>query len=140
MRPRLWAFALGVLLACAGCKREAPPAPAAAQGPNARTYAMRGVVKAIGAPSPSGQRQLTVQHEAVPDFTDEFGKTVGMDTMVMPFQLAPAVRTDGLQPGDKIAFTLSVDWSQPRIEIVALSRLPPQTELKFGPAHPTAKP
>ena len=136
MRIRFWALALLALFTVAGCKRTEAPPSANAPTSNAKTYAMRGVVKAIGAPSPSGQRQLTVQHEAVPDFTDEFGKTVGMDAMVMPFQLAPAVRADGLQPGDKVAFTLSVDWSQPRIEIVALSRLPPETELKFRPAHP----
>jgi len=84
----------------------------------------------------AGSREITIRHEAVPDFRDETGKIVGMEAMTMPFTLAPfvpQVALDGLAPGDRIAFTLVMRWQDPH-EIARISRilkLPEGTKLSW---------
>lgn len=116
------------VLSSAGC--GAPPAPPAAPD---SSYAMRGEIVRLPV---AGSREITIRHEAVPDFRDETGKIVGMEAMTMPFTLAPLVpqvALDGLAPGDRIAFTLVMRWQDP-YEIARISRilkLPEGTKLSW---------
>ncbi len=73
-----------------------------------------------------------IRHEAIPAFRDPGGEIVGMTAMSMDFALASDVSAEKLQPGDKISFTLEVDWDadQPA-RITALEVLPPNTALEF---------
>ncbi|MFN7940885.1 MAG: copper-binding protein [Thermoanaerobaculia bacterium] len=78
-------------------------------------------------------RTLWIRHESVPEFRDERGEKVGMESMLMPFTPADDLNLAGLAAGDKIAFTLAVSWTAVRrpIQILAWSRLPADTQLEF---------
>jgi hypothetical protein len=121
----LAALALGaaaLVLGSCGARPAAAPAGAA-------TYAMRGRVERPADPD----RTLWIRHESVPEFRDERGEKVGMESMLMPFTPADDLDLAGLAAGDKIAFTLAVSWTADRrpIQIVAWSRLPAGTQLEF---------
>jgi Cu/Ag efflux protein CusF len=129
-----WGAWLGAALALAACKPEPvkpPPGPSA----TAKSYAMRGVLKGVTATHTS--KSLLIQHEAVDDFVGDSGAVVGMDAMTMPFTPAPALDVAALKAGDKLAFTTVVDWAVPRIQVTAVTVLPPETALVFGKASPT---
>lgn len=120
--PGRWILLTLALVSCRG-------APSAAAPPR---YTVRGEVVRVPA-RPEGE--LVVRHEAIPTFADRTGAVVGMDAMVMPFPIAPGVALAGLAPGDKIAFTFSVDWAQGRYAIERVERLPPATALTLGKPH-----
>jgi Cu/Ag efflux protein CusF len=86
-------------------------------------------------PDPPGS-EVFLRHEAIPDFRDATGRTVGMTTMTMPFALGPGVRLDGYAPGDRIEVDFEVRWSGSGdpLRIVRVERLPPGTRLEFDPA------
>ncbi len=88
-----------------------------------------------------GQRELTLHHEAIPDFVNSAGKVVGMDSMAMPFPVADPQQLEGLAVGDKIAFELEVRWQADDLVLIRhLTRLPPETPLEFDrPAPPAAE-
>jgi Cu/Ag efflux protein CusF len=123
--PRVrWCAAIPLLLAA--CSASAPTA-----GDGARSYAVRGEV--VQAPSPvAAGLQVLVRHEAIDDFVDASGKVVGMDAMVMPFDVAPAVLPKTLAVGDKVELRFTMDWKVPRLQVVRVERLPPVTPLRFG--------
>lgn len=98
-----------------------------------RNYQLRGIITVI----PDGH-SLKIRHEPIDDFVDNFGDVVGMSSMTMPFEVAPELPLGELSPGDKIAFDWSVDWGKNAHRITRLTKLPPDTELHFGPAHPPA--
>lgn len=100
-----------------------------------RTYTVRGELTQPPTATPSG-RTILVRHEAIDDFVDATGATVGMAAMVMHFELAPAVPTADLRPGDKLELTVSVGWSPPVLRVDALRKLPPETALEFRAARP----
>jgi hypothetical protein len=82
---------------------------------------------------------LVIRHEAIPDFAGIDGAQVGMSSMAMPFPVAPAVSLEGIAPGDKIAFTLEVDWDgDPAYRVARLEKLPDETELSFARKEPSA--
>ena len=110
--------ALALALSC----REAP-APGGAPSP-ARRYSVRGEVVAVDA------AQLSIRHEAIPDFVDRSGTAVGMGAMVMPFPVAKGVSLAGLAPGDKIRFRFVMDWERNRMEIDEVEELPRETRLE----------
>lgn len=120
------ALALGAAAACRG--GEAPPPP----GATVRRYTVAAEVVAL--PRPGQPPQLTVRHEAIPDFADREGRTVGMPSMVMALDLDPGASAQGLAPGDRVELTLAVDWERPRIAIERLRRLPPGSPLRREPA------
>lgn len=114
----------------------------------AQEYTTRGVIAALpGADRPG--TDLSIQHEAIPEFVDGAGQTVGMRTMTMPFpHLAPGVTLDGLAQGDKVRFTFGVAWNPsstpgstrliPSWTVTMIEKLPPDTPLELGapPASP----
>jgi Cu/Ag efflux protein CusF len=111
----------------AGCRRDAPPAAAGAVD----LYNVRGEIVRLpdpAAPAP----EMSIRHEAIPDFRDRNGAVVGMQAMVMPFRVGSDVSLEGLEPGDKILFRFAMDWQRNRLEIEAIEELPPETELRFG--------
>lgn len=127
--PRWLALACAALAAALGpaACRERASAPAAPS----RRYTVRGeVVRA-----PAGGAELLVRHEAIDDFADRDGKVVGMESMVMPFRIAPPVSAQGLAPGDAVELTFAVGWDPPTLRVERIERLPPGTVLHFGPAR-----
>jgi Cu/Ag efflux protein CusF len=120
------ALLLSALLAA--CSASPPAAPA-----GARVYVVRGEV--VQAPSPvAAGAQVLVRHEAIDDFVDATGKVVGMDAMVMPFDVAPPVLAKDLSVGDKVEVRFSMDWKEPRLRVERMERLPPGTALTFRAA------
>ena len=76
-----------------------------------------------------------MRHEAIDDFVDASGKVVGMDAMVMPFEVAPSLVARDLAVGEKVEVRFSMDWSEPRLRVERIERLPPGTVLRFEPAR-----
>lgn len=118
------------------------PAPRQTDTTYAQEYTTRGVIQALpGADRPG--TDLSIQHEAIPEFVNGAGETVGMRTMTMPFpHLAPGVKLDGLAAGDKVRFTFGVTWSPsttpgatrliPSWTVTMIEKLPPDTALELG--------
>jgi hypothetical protein len=104
----------------------------------ARVYTVRGEVVAPPSPVAAGTEVL-VRHEAIVDFADAAGKVVGMDAMVMPFDVASTVAPKDLAVGDKVEIRFSMDWKGPRLRVDRVERLPPGTALRFGPAGAAGK-
>jgi hypothetical protein len=121
-----WLAAALLVLSLSACKggRER------AASPDTRVYTVRGQVLQVPAAERPGT-ELFIQHEAIPDFVDGKGDTVGMESMAMPFTPAPGLSLDSIRPGDKIRFELSVDWPDNRIEVTRISRLPSDARLDF---------
>lgn len=117
------AFLVLSLSACKGGKE-----PAAS--PHTRVYTVRGQVLQVPTAGRPGA-EFFIRHEAIPDFIDEKGDTVGMESMAMPFTPAAGLSLDSIRPGDKIRFELSVDWPGNRIEVSRISRLPAAARLDF---------
>jgi Cu/Ag efflux protein CusF len=109
----------------AGCRDRAPAARAGDR------YTVRGEIVRVPAPGAT-PRELSIRHEAIPDFRAADGKVVGMPAMVMPFAVAPTVSLEGLAAGDRIRFRFVVDWASHRTEIESIEKLPPGTGLDFG--------
>ena len=118
-------------LGLGNCKGSPPPP---SQPPPDR-YAMRGIVVQLAS---AGSTDVLIRHEAVPGFRDEFGKVRTMPAMTMPFTPGPGVSVQDLKVGDKVGFTLDVDWPHITIVVSRISRLPADTVLDFAP--PTAHP
>jgi hypothetical protein len=122
-------------LGMAGCDRT-PPTPPRPE-PDAR-YITRAVIEQL----PSGDNPLSefvAHHEPIDDFK-AFNGTVGMDSMSMPFPLSKSVSLDGLAIGDKVEIEFVV-WSTPGhrgFEARRITKLPAETELRFGKARPLA--
>lgn len=99
-----------------------------------QTYQVRGEVTRLAAE----QGALYIRHEAIDDFVGIDGEVVGMSAMTMPFPLAEGVGVDGVAAGDKVRFTLEVEWSAEELpyRITRVERLPEDTELEFRKAEP----
>lgn len=126
-----------VLLLLAACSAPPPAAPPAAP-PGARAYVVRGEVVQRPSPVVAGIEVL-VRHEAIDDFVDASGRTVGMDAMVMPFEVDPSAAPKDLAAGDKVQVRFSMDWKEPRLRVERIERLAPGTILRFGPARPPGR-
>jgi hypothetical protein len=124
-----------LLLAALLAACSAPPSPAPA---GARVYVVRGEV--VQAPSPvAAGVQVLVRHEAIDDFVDATGKMVGMDAMVMPFEVSPPAAPKDLATGDKVEVRFSMDWKEPRLRVERIERLPVGTALTFRAARASGK-
>jgi Cu/Ag efflux protein CusF len=121
------ALALG---ACAGGGGAAPAAG------DVDIYETRGVV--VRVPDPADPlSNLAIRHEAIDDFRSIDGEVVGMGSMSMPFPLADGVELGAIAPGDKVAFTLEVEWEgEPPYRVSRIEKLPAETELDFREASP----
>ncbi len=92
---------VALLVACSGGGEEADSEP--------DVYSVRGIVRQVPAdPRPGGE--LFIHHEAIPDFRDEDGAVVGMDSMAMPFPVAEETELGSLAAGDRIRFSFEVRW------------------------------
>lgn len=80
-----------MLLAAAGCSRQ----PVAQTGDLVTNYEVRGILREA---SP-GSRRARISHEAIPGY---------MEAMTMEFETAEPAQLAELQPGDALAFRLSV--------------------------------
>jgi len=106
---------------------------------SARRYTVRGEI--VRLPAPSGAaRQVAIRHEPIDDFVNEAGAVVGMDSMVMQFDVAPGIALDEVRPGDKVEVRLAVAWSPPLLRIEELRKLPADTVLRLGAAQPKPGP
>ena len=116
-----------LLAACGGQSRVSDddlPPPA--------TYKIRGLVRQVKEQS-IGSTQLSILHEAMPEFVGIKGEVEGMKSMTMPFTVAESVDLEGITPGTKIAFQLTVDWSAPEPALITgIEVLPPDSELQLG--------
>ena len=99
-------LSVGLLAAFAGCSKQstggASPSPGgaaskAAPSASARRFPFRGVVRAVD----PGKREVTVEHEAIPDYMDAM-------TMSFPVKDDPQV-FEILHPGDRLEAKLVVD-------------------------------
>ena len=119
--------AAAALLAVAASGKGGTDAPT---GPADAPYSTRGQVMEL--PRVAGG-ELSVHHEAIHDFRDRDGKPSHMDSMSMPFAVAPEVSLAGIAPGDKVEMTFEVRWEgQPTLRIVKLQELPESTALDLG--------
>lgn len=119
-----WVLAT-LLTACGGKSQPGDDLPPPA------TYEVRGLVRTIKEQS-IGSTQLSIHHEAMPDFVGIKGQVEGMKSMTMPFTVAESVDLDGITPGTKILFQLTVDWSAPEPALItAIEVLPPESTLQL---------
>lgn len=134
---RTGSVAMLALLFGFGCPSRPGEPPAA---PGDASYRVEGTIVAL----PSRERpHLLVHHEAIPQFRNESGEIVGMDSMTMPFPVAPGVTLEGFEPGTPVLLTFEVRWraSKDRFRIVSLERLaasrsdPPSTATEGHAPH-----
>lgn len=122
---------LAAMMAVAGCGKGSGEGAAATMKGVTHVYHMRGEIKAIGE-TPEGD--ITIHHEAVPEFRNTLDKPEPMGSMTMPFEVKKGVSLEGLKAGDKVAFDWEVNWDAGVHEIVGISKLPAGAVLTFGPA------
>lgn len=116
---------LPIAQGCGGSSDSGPEAPAPA------LYSVRGVIRQVR-PVDDGKIQVSVLHEAIPDFVGINGDVVGMKSMTMPFTVADTVELTGLEPGSRVRFELSVDWNRAEPGLItALETLPDDAILSF---------
>ncbi|MFW6059560.1 MAG: copper-binding protein [Phycisphaeraceae bacterium] len=97
--------------------------------PAGDVYETRGVIRQLPTDATG---DLQIEHEPVPDFKDQDGEVVGMDSMTMPFPPADDVSLDGLAVGDKVRFTFVWRWDENSWTVTAIEKLPADTELDLG--------
>ena len=74
-----------------------------------------------------------MRHEAMPGFVGIDGEVVGMESMTMPFPVGEGVELDGVEVGDKVGFTLEVEWEgDPPYRITRVEELGAETVLDLG--------
>jgi len=102
--------------------------------PEVHTYRVRGEIKEL--PDPNDPLSgLYIRHEAIDEFVTMEGEVRGMDAMTMPFMVADQVSFEGIEVGDKVAFTLTVSWdADPSIQVTEVDKLPTDTQLDFRKA------
>ena len=131
--PTRWLAPLGMLVMALqiGCA----DAPADVEYPPAQTYEVRGVVRQIRT-LPDERFELSIHHEAIPEFVTIQGEVQPMEAMTMPFLTADSLDLEGLAAGSIVRFALEVDWSatEPAL-ITVIERLPDDTELAFSPSE-----
>jgi Cu/Ag efflux protein CusF len=117
------------MLLITGCGQDDSPSPAATSEVS-HTYQVRGVVVEVlpGA--------LMIHHQAIDDYIGPQGQIIGMDPMVMRFQLAPKHRTDDFHARDVLEFSFEDRPQGQGFVIVEAHRVPPGTALDFRAARP----
>ena len=79
-----------------------------------------------------GATQLTLLHEAIPEFKGRDGRKQEMAVMAMTFNAAPSVFVEDLRPQDKVVFRLAVDWQKTvPVEVIEIQRLDPGLKLNL---------
>ncbi len=125
-----------VLAALGGCPGTSGDSAGDAAASELRVYPVRGLLRSL--PEPESERpEILVRHEAIDDFVGINGEVVGMDSMSMPFPLAPGLDLSGVAPGDKVLLRLEVDWAADEpARVTAIEKLDPESELEFRAARP----
>lgn len=102
----------------------------------ARAYQVRGEIQEL--PDPEDPLSgLFIRHEAIDDFVNIDNEVRGMDSMTMPFPVAEDLDFEGVEVGDKVIFTLVVDYeADPQFQVTAIEPLPEDTEIEFRRAQP----
>ncbi len=127
---------LGAIVAASCTRGQTNNQPAAAAS-DAQTYVVRGEVISVPQAGKPGT-EFVIKHEPIDNFRDASGQIVGMSTMGMPFTPRKGVSMEGIKPGDKIEMRWVVQWKPEAKEYVeSLRKLPTETPLRFGEAHPT---
>lgn len=103
-----WILLFTLCLAWQACGGQAD---SGSETPEPAVYTVRGVIRQIRQVG-EGRTQLSILHEAIPDFVGINGDVVGMKSMTMPFSVAESVDLAELEPGSRIQFELSVDWNR----------------------------
>jgi Cu/Ag efflux protein CusF len=99
--------------------------------PEPAVYVVRGVVRQIRQID-DGKTQLSILHEAIPDFVGINGDVVGMKSMTMPFIVADSVDMTGIEPGSRVQIELSVDWNRTEPGLIgSIEFLPEDAVLSF---------
>ncbi len=124
--PRLpWALVFLVYASIVACGADPEPD----RPPD--VYRVRGIVSQLPQAT-RGAGELSVRHEALPDFKSSQGEVVGMESMTMPFPLADPALADSLAAGDKIEMEFEVRWDSGNpLSITAIEKLPSETSLSF---------
>ncbi|MEM1177339.1 MAG: copper-binding protein [Acidobacteriota bacterium] len=126
-----WAALSLLLLATLGC--GAAPDPESGAESSATTYETRGIIRQL--PSGAPGSELFIHHEPIPEFVSIDGEVVGMESMTMGFPVADADTLTGFTVGDRVAFTLRVDFDgSPPLAIDGLRALPDGETLSFESA------
>jgi hypothetical protein len=120
---------LSAILLITGCGEGGSPSSTATPEVS-HTYQVRGVVVEI---LPDA---LMIHHQAIDNYIGPHGQVVGMDPMVMRFQLAPALHTDDFHLKDVLDFSFEDRPQGQGFVIVEAHRLPPGTALDFRAARP----
>jgi hypothetical protein len=126
LRPVASIAAAALLTFLPGACRSERPRRVDASAPR---YTVRGEVVQVD--DTASGRSLLVRHEAIPDFVDSSGARVGMQAMIMPFQVGRAVDGADVKPGDRVRLRFAVDWSVHTMEVEEIERLPADTALVF---------
>jgi Cu/Ag efflux protein CusF len=109
------------LLSAAACDDEGGDEPAV---PADATYTVRGRVSDITG------NDVSIAHEAIPDFVNREGETVGMESMTMAFHRPDGVSLDGIDVNDAVEITFEVRFQSAEVlTITAIRRLPADTAL-----------
>ena len=127
---RLLAPAALLAFAVAGCSDRGAAGSRPGAPRSGDRYTVRGEIVRLPPPGAT-PRELSIRHEAIPDFKSASGSVLGMKPMVMPFEVAPSVPLEGLAAGDKIRFRFVMDWANNASEIEAIEKLPPDTALDY---------
>lgn len=132
--------ALAIIGLLAGCAEPTPEAETAetseTESAEPDVYTVRGEVVTVPS-SDDEERTLSIRHEAIDDYKGVGGEIWGMDSMTMPFPVADEVSFDDVEVGDKIRFTLAVDWfGEEPVAITGIEEIDPATELEFRKARP----
>jgi hypothetical protein len=120
---------LSAMLLITGCGEGGSPSSTAIPEVS-HTYQVRGVVVEI---LPDA---LMLHHQAIDDYIGLYDQVVGMDPMVMRFQLAPELHTDDFHVQDVLDFSFEERPQGQGSVIVEAHRLPPGTALDFRAARP----
>jgi hypothetical protein len=99
-------------------------------------YTVRGQIQEL--PDPRDPLSgLYIRHEAIDDWIGIDGEVQGMDSMTMPFPVAEDVTFEGIETGDKVTFTLEVNYdADPAVQVTGVHKLPDDPELEFRSARP----
>jgi len=134
LRPALLLAAALAPLA-GSCRCQALSSKLVPGSGGSHTYDVRAQVLRLKEPGRPGA-EVVVRHEPIDDYVDRWGTLVGMDSMEMSFPVAPPLSLAGIAVGDRVALRFTVDYDGPSLRVERLERLPPDTVLTFGKAHP----
>lgn len=127
------------LLACLLVLASSALTGCGAQDPGYQhTYTTRAIVLSL--PGEKATQEFIVHHERIPDYQSING-SVGMNEMAMPIPVPDKSLLEGFAVGDKVELTFGERFEPDhKMGLVALKKLPADTELNLNATEPGAKP